>query len=451
MEPLDKARMKVTLNRSRLPATVVVILVSLVFILAYNYWSLSASNSALRQELRHGENYQLSLERRRRVLEGRISEVEAESRSLRGDLLKDRQMKMQATTLNADLKLELQAVRDKLQSALDQERVYREELEKLKTGVNGSSSQLRALSTKAEKLLEKFNELKLNYSSLLEKIGKVTTERDNCKKSLKALKLELEEAKKSQDMKKSSNKEKSMSKGKKGGKADDEESSEVTPTEEEASEEAKVGKKSETGEENLGDEDEGGKEDNVDKDEKNIEKQDEREDKEGENVDTESQNSTSSSSHSANAPGEKKSADANQPSSEADEKLEVANPDTSLASKDKLGVDTGGEQQDENKENSEVEEKDDLADNEQGRGREGEKDLDPVMKRDTRLRANVDSDEDLPVNSRGEGAVRRKFVDDQQAKSEDEKLQDQGRVSQLENREIMRNADDWADARMERP
>lgn len=121
MEPLDKARMKVTLNRSRLPAIVVVILVSLVFILAYNYWSLSASNSALRKELRLGENYQLSLERRRRVLEGRISEVEAQSRSLQGDLLKDREMKMQATTLNADLKLELQAVRDKLQSALDQE------------------------------------------------------------------------------------------------------------------------------------------------------------------------------------------------------------------------------------------------------------------------------------------------------------------------------------------
>ncbi|XP_015755706.1 PREDICTED: protein casc4-like isoform X1 [Acropora digitifera] len=147
MEPLDKARMKVTLNRSRLPAIVVVILVSLVFILAYNYWSLSASNSALRQELRHGENYQLLLERRRRVLESRISEVEAESRSLQGDLLKDREMKEQATTLNAGLKLELQAVRDKLQSALDQERVYREELEKLKTGVNGSSSRLRALSS----------------------------------------------------------------------------------------------------------------------------------------------------------------------------------------------------------------------------------------------------------------------------------------------------------------
>jgi len=333
----------------------------------------------------------------------------------------------------------------------DQERVYREELEKLKTGANGSSSRLRALSTKAEKLLEKFNEVKLNYSALLEKIGKVTTERDNCKKSLKALKLELEEAKISQDMKKSSNKEKSVSKGKRyeGGKADDEESSEVTQKEEEASEEVKVGKKSETGEENLEDEDEGGKEDNVDKDEKNVEKQDEREDKEGENVDTESQNSTSSSSHSANAPGEKKSADANQPSSEADNKLEIATPDTSLDSKDRPGVDRGGEQQDENKENSEVEEEDDRADNEQGRGRGGDEDLDPVMKRDTRPRANVDSDEALPVNSRGEGALRRKFVDDKQAKSEDEKLQDQGKVSQLEHRGMMGNADEWADARME--
>ena len=121
MEPQDKARMKVTLNRSRLPTIVVVILVSLVFILAYNYWSLSASNSALRRELRHRENYQLLLEQKRRVLENRISEVEAESRSLRGDLLKDRSMKEQATTMNADLKLELQAVRGKLQSALDQE------------------------------------------------------------------------------------------------------------------------------------------------------------------------------------------------------------------------------------------------------------------------------------------------------------------------------------------
>lgn len=121
MEPLDKARMKVTLNRSRLPTIVVIILMSLVFILAYNYWSLSASNSALRQELRHSENYQLSLERRRRVLESRISEVEAETRSLRGDLVKDRDLKKQATTLNFDLKLELQAARDKLQNALDQE------------------------------------------------------------------------------------------------------------------------------------------------------------------------------------------------------------------------------------------------------------------------------------------------------------------------------------------
>lgn len=32
-------------------------------------------------------------------------------------------------------------------------------------------------TAKAEKLLEKFNEVKLNYSALQEKIGKITTER----------------------------------------------------------------------------------------------------------------------------------------------------------------------------------------------------------------------------------------------------------------------------------
>ena len=201
----------------------------------------------------------------------------------------------------------------------------------------------------------------------------------------------------------------------------------MTQKGEEASDQDKGVKKRETGEENGEDEDEGGKEDNVDKDE-NIEK----EEKGGENLDKESQNSTSSSSNSAKAPGEKKS-DANQPSTEAGEKLEVATPDNSLHSKDKQVADTGGEQEDENQENGEQEEeeknKDERMDNEQEKDGQDVEDLDLDMKRDTRLRGH-------PVHPQSEDVLRRQFVDEKQAKSEDEKLQDQGKVSRLQDRGV---------------
>lgn len=237
-------------------------------------------------------------------------------------------------------------------------------------------------------------------------------------------------------MKKSSNKTKSSSKVKehKGGKAGEEERSEMTQKEEEASDEDKSGKKRKTGEGNL-EKDEGGKEDNVDKDGKNTEKQDEKEEEKGDNesksrnfdLDKESQNSTSSS-NSTNAPGEKKS-DANQPSSETGE-LKVAAPDTSLNSNGKPVVDARGEQQHHNQENGEEEEEDKDKDEKVDIGN-----AEQAMDRDVRLSRNMDSNEGLPLHLRGEDLAR-KFADKEQAKSEDESLQGQGKISKLEQREV---------------
>lgn len=247
-------------------------------------------------------------------------------------------------------------------------------------------------------------------------------------------------------MKKSSNKTKPTSKGKehKGGKAGDVERSEVTQKEEEASDEDKGGKKRKTGEEKL-EKDEGGKEDNVDKDGKNTEKQDEKEEEKGDNesksknfdLDKKGQNS-SSSSNSTNAPGEKKS-DANQPSSETGEELKVTAPDTSLNSKGKPVVDAGGERQHDNQENGEEEEedkdKDEKVDNEEAKDGEDVGNVEQTADRNKRLRINMDSNEGLPVHLRGEGLARR-FADEKQAKIEDESLQDPGKFSKLEQREV---------------
>lgn len=70
------------------------------------------------------------------------------------------------------------------------------ELEKLRKGVNSSSSGLRTLKGKADQLLKSYQDIKANYSSLLQQITMLTSQRDLYQKELANVKTELEDLKK---------------------------------------------------------------------------------------------------------------------------------------------------------------------------------------------------------------------------------------------------------------
>lgn len=141
----------------------------------------------------------------------------------------------------SDAKNQLKEKGDELSKLHDQEKIYKEELEKLKIGVNGSSSQLKALATKAELLLKKFNEAKANHSVLLEKIVKITAEREACQKSLEAMRSELGRRKNSQAKSYSTVKETDE-----GEYPDKKQINKVDEKKEEASDEVEVVEKSDT-------------------------------------------------------------------------------------------------------------------------------------------------------------------------------------------------------------
>ncbi|KAJ7385267.1 hypothetical protein OS493_016338 [Desmophyllum pertusum] len=77
----------------------------------------------------------------------------------------------------------------------EQEKTYQVEVDKLRRGVNSSSSDLRLLKERANQLLKKYAEVKANHSLLLELITKLTSERDLCRKELEKVKLDLDQLK----------------------------------------------------------------------------------------------------------------------------------------------------------------------------------------------------------------------------------------------------------------
>lgn len=127
MESREKAKMKVALNRSRIPTFLFVVLVIMVCVLTYNYWTTSSSNEQLLLKLRLAQGERIITDRKRYALEDKIANMESENRLLEDDLVNDRAIKERALTLTSDLKVELQTVREKLNIAVENEvRIKRE-------------------------------------------------------------------------------------------------------------------------------------------------------------------------------------------------------------------------------------------------------------------------------------------------------------------------------------
>lgn len=81
-----KPAMKVSLSRSRIPSFLFAVLVLMVIVLAYYYWTLSATNQQLLRELKIIQGGKLVSERRRTALESQVFHVENERRVLKDDL-----------------------------------------------------------------------------------------------------------------------------------------------------------------------------------------------------------------------------------------------------------------------------------------------------------------------------------------------------------------------------
>ena len=127
MESREKAKMKVAVNRSRIPTFLFVVLVIMVCVLTYNYWKTSSSNQQLLLKLRLAQGEQIITDRKRYALEDKIANMESENRLLEDDLVNDQAIKERALTLTSDLKVELQTVREKLNIAVENEvRIKRE-------------------------------------------------------------------------------------------------------------------------------------------------------------------------------------------------------------------------------------------------------------------------------------------------------------------------------------
>ena len=136
MESREKAKMKVAVNRSRIPTFLFVVLVIMVCVLTYNYWKTSSSNQQLLLKLRLAQGEQIITDRKRYALEDKIANMESENRLLEDDLVNDRAIKERALTLTSDLKVELQTVREKLNIAVENEVRTKREIIERSTFVN---------------------------------------------------------------------------------------------------------------------------------------------------------------------------------------------------------------------------------------------------------------------------------------------------------------------------
>lgn len=121
MESRENAKMKVSLNRSRVPTFVLIVLVSLLCIVTYNYWSISSSNKELLQKLRLVESAKMVTEQKHSALESKIVNMENENRLLENDLLNDRAVKEEALSVTSDIKVKVDQLRKDLDIAIYKE------------------------------------------------------------------------------------------------------------------------------------------------------------------------------------------------------------------------------------------------------------------------------------------------------------------------------------------
>lgn len=121
MEHSEKLTMKVSHARSRIPTFVFVVLLFLLFILTYNYWSLSSSNQQLTRQLRLVRNHNLVTRRERDELQSKVLNMKNKNQLLENDLFNDRAVKDRALEVNSEMKVELQAEKYKLNAALENE------------------------------------------------------------------------------------------------------------------------------------------------------------------------------------------------------------------------------------------------------------------------------------------------------------------------------------------
>ncbi|XP_073242257.1 uncharacterized protein [Porites lutea] len=178
------------------PSFILVGLVVVVIILFYSYWGVSSKNnkllrdvSVLQDRLRVLAARKLTSDKKSSALVTQLTQLQGEKDKVDVDLkTKDSQV--------SDVKMRLKEKEQELAALLAKEKFYNEELAKLRQGMNSSSSALKVLKGKGALLLKKFEQIKANYSALLEKISKLTEERDNCKEDLSRMKLELEKEKK---------------------------------------------------------------------------------------------------------------------------------------------------------------------------------------------------------------------------------------------------------------
>lgn len=113
--------MKVSLNRSRVPTFVLIVLVSLLCVVTYNYWSISSSNKELLRKLRLVESAKMVTEQKHSALESKIVNMENENRLLENDLLNDRAVKEEALSVTSDIKVKVDQLRKDLDIAIHKE------------------------------------------------------------------------------------------------------------------------------------------------------------------------------------------------------------------------------------------------------------------------------------------------------------------------------------------
>ena len=113
--------MKVSLNRSRVPTFILIVLVLLLCVVTYNYWSVSSSNKELLRELRLVESAKMETELKHSALESKIMNMENENRLLEDDLLNDRAVKEKALTVTSNIKVKVEQLRKDLDIAIYKE------------------------------------------------------------------------------------------------------------------------------------------------------------------------------------------------------------------------------------------------------------------------------------------------------------------------------------------
>ncbi|XP_032218033.1 protein GOLM2 [Nematostella vectensis] len=177
--------------RTGAPSFLQIILVVVIVVLLYSYWSVSSRNSKLlrdhvmlQQKIRSLAGKKISIEKKSATLLSQITDLSSEKEKFESAAKEVEGKKSVLEKKVKSMEIEVRQQNAKLTGLQKEGGKYKTEVSLLRQSINHTSSKLDIMQGKAKKLMEGYKSLKNNYQELLKKMNETIKERDECYKKL---------------------------------------------------------------------------------------------------------------------------------------------------------------------------------------------------------------------------------------------------------------------------